>query len=110
MAGVGLTEGEAHQAGYRVKVGLFPFRANGKALILNQTEGTSKVVADADTGTVLGLHLLGPGAIDLLGEGLMATTIRCSLDDIVNAIHHHPALGEVVREAALDAKDRAIHI
>jgi len=109
MAAVGLTEEEAKEKGYRVKVGRFPFAANGKALILGESEGMVKIVCDSESEEVLGIHILGAQATDLILEGTLSINLENTLGEIIDTIHPHPALGEAIREAALNAQDRAIH-
>lgn len=109
-ASVGLTQKEAQSQGINCKIGRFPLMANGKALVLNGGEGLVKIVADAETGAVLGVHIIGPRATDLICEGAMAIRMNASLEDLAATIHAHPTVGEAVREAALNAEKRAIHI
>lgn len=109
VAAVGLTEEKAREKGYKVRVGKFPFSANGKALILGETDGLVKVVCDSETEEILGVHILGPQATDLILEGTLAVNLESTLEEIIQTIHPHPGLGEAIREAALDAQKRAIH-
>jgi len=110
MAAVGLTEEEAKKREYRIKVGRFPFIANGKALIIGESEGMVKIICDAETEEILGIHILGPQAMDLILEGTIGINLEATLQEIINTIHPHPGLGEAIREAALDAQGRVIHI
>jgi dihydrolipoamide dehydrogenase len=100
IASVGLTEALAKEEGYEVKTGVFPWNASGRALSLNNTDGVTKVVADAATERILGIHIAGPHAAELLGEGTLALELDAFLDDIGNTIHAHPTLSETVLEAA----------
>ncbi|MGQ9623337.1 MAG: dihydrolipoyl dehydrogenase [Candidatus Caldatribacteriaceae bacterium] len=100
IASVGLTEEEAKEKGHEVRCGRFPFRANGKALIEGETEGFVKIVADAQSGEILGIHIIGPAASDLIGEGIMAMGLESTPSEIAWAIHPHPTLSEAVMEAA----------
>ncbi len=109
-ASVGLSEEEAQAQGYQVKIGRFPFNGNGKALIQGQPEGFVKVVAEAQYGEILGLHVVGPHASDLILEGGLALTMEATLDEIEATIHAHPTLGEALAEAVLNAEGRAIHL
>lgn len=109
-ASVGLTEQAARERGVSCKVGKFPLAANGKALILNGGEGLVKILADAGTGAVLGLHIIGPRATDLIGEGALAIRMNASVEDLISTIHSHPTVTEAVREAALNVEKRAVHI
>lgn len=109
-ASVGLSEEEALAQGYQVKIGRFPFNGNGKALIQGQPQGFVKVVAEAQYGEILGLHVVGAHASDLILEGGLALTMEATLDEIEATIHAHPTLGEALAEAVLNAKGRAIHL
>ena len=100
IASVGLTEKEAEAKGYEVKVGRFPFRANGKALIEGETEGLVKIVSEAKNGEILGVHILGPHASDLIGEAVLALNLECTPQEIAETIHPHPTLSEALMEAA----------
>jgi dihydrolipoamide dehydrogenase len=110
VASVGLTEAQAREQGYNVLVGRFPFIANGKALTYGEREGFVKVVSEEKYREVLGLHIVGPHASDLVLEGALAISMEATLDEIEATIHAHPTLGEAIHEAALDALGRAIHI
>ena len=83
--------------------------ANGKALILNGGEGMVKMIADRKYREVLGLHIIGPRATDLISEGALALRLEATLDELITTIHSHPTVTETVREAALHAEGRAIH-
>ncbi len=109
-AGVGLTEAEARQAGYEVVTGAFPFAANGKALAYGETEGVVKIVSEARDHAVLGMHVLGPHASDLILEGTLLRQFEFTLEDLTHTIHAHPTLGEAISEAGLAALDRPLHI
>ena len=109
-ASVGLTEEAAREQGYDVRVGRFPFNGNGKAVAQGEIEGFVKVVAEARYGAVLGLHIVGPHASDLILEGALGLTLETTLDEIVATIHAHPTLGETVAEASLAALGRALHL
>jgi len=111
IATVGLTEQEAEKQGIKVKVGVFPFKALGRAMTLGEEGlGFSKVVSDADTGIVLGVHVIGPHASDLIAEGALAVASASHLDDLTLTIHAHPTLAEGIEEAAEQVEHRAIHI
>ncbi len=109
VASVGLGEAEARQQGYEVRVGKFPFNGNGKALVAGEPQGFVKVVSEAGLGEVLGLHVVGLHASDLILEGGLALTMEATLDEIEATIHAHPTLGEAVVEAAQAVTGRAIH-
>src|SRR5437660_662902 len=110
IAHVGLGEKEAREKGIAVKIGRFPFAAAGRALTLGQTEGFVKVVADAGSGQLLGAHIIGPRATDLIAEATLAVQNGLTLEQIDLTIHAHPTLPESLMEAALAAQGRAIHI
>jgi dihydrolipoyl dehydrogenase len=111
IASTGLTEEEAKAKGHTaLKVGKFPFAALGRALSVNDTEGFAKVVADAKTGELLGLHIVGNGAGDLISEGALAIEMGAVADDLRLTIHPHPTLSEAVMEAAAAALGEAVHI
>ena len=109
-ASVGLTEEAAREQGYDVRVGRFPFNGNGKAIAQGEIEGFVKVVAEARYGAVLGVHIVGPHASDLILEGALGLTLETTLDEIAATIHAHPTLGEAVAEASLAALGRALHL
>ena len=110
IAHVGLGEAEAKEKGIAVKIGKFPFAAAGRALTLGQTEGFVKVIADAESGKLLGAHIIGPRATDLIAEATLAIQNGLTLEQIDLTIHAHPTLPESLMEAALAAHGRAIHI
>ena len=110
VATVGLGEEQAAEKGYDLRVGRFPFRANGKALASGDHEGLVKIVADAEYGQVLGVHIVGPHASDLIQEATMALTLEATLDEFEATIHPHPTLSEAIAEAALAAQGRALQI
>lgn len=109
-ASVGLTQKEAQSRGINCRIGKFPMMANGKALILNGGEGLVKIVAEAETGVVLGMHIIGPRATDLICEGALAIRMNATVEDLITTIHSHPTVTESIREAALHVEKRAIHI
>ncbi|MEE2828422.1 MAG: dihydrolipoyl dehydrogenase [Myxococcota bacterium] len=110
IAWVGKTEAQLAAAEITYKVGRFPFMANGRAKALEGTDGFVKILADANTDRVLGVHIVGPMAGELIGEMTMVMEFGGSAEDIARTCHAHPTLSEVVREAALDTANRAIHI
>ena len=110
IAAVGKTEEQLQAAGVDYRKGVFPFRANGRARALGQTEGHVKVLADAKTDRVLGVHILGPRAGDLIAEAASAMAFGASSEDIARTCHAHPTLAEAFREAALAVDGRALHI
>ena len=108
-ASVGLTEEQCKAQGIEYKVGKFPMSANGKALIINGGEGLVKIIADAKYGEVLGMHIIGPRATDLIAEGALAIRLEATVDELISTIHSHPTVTETMREAALNLEKRAIH-
>jgi dihydrolipoamide dehydrogenase len=109
LASVGLTEEQAQDQRLGYKVGKFPFRANGRARAMDETEGIVKVLADATTDKVLGVHILGPRASELIAECVAVMEFSGSAEDIARTCHAHPTLSEATREAALAVDGRAIH-
>jgi len=109
-AGVGLTEDQAREAGHDVQVGVFPLQANGKAVAMGETDGFVKVVSERSNDALLGVHIVGPHASDLILEGTLAISMESTLAEIERAIHPHPTLGESVSEAALVAMGRPLGI
>jgi dihydrolipoamide dehydrogenase len=110
IASVGMTEAQATDAGHTVKVGSFPFRALGKATIVGEVDGFAKLVADAQTGILLGAHLIGAHAGDLLAEPTLARLVEGTAAEIAMSVHAHPTLSEVLGEAALAVDGAAIHV
>ena len=110
LAGVGLTEKQAREKGYDVKVGIFPMYINGKAMIEGEQEGLVKYVTDRATGEVLGLHMSGPNATELIVEGALAVRLEATIDEITSTIHAHPTVAESLHEAAYAVHNNAIHI
>lgn len=110
LATVGHSEAQARAAGHEVKVGKFPFLANGRARCAGHTEGLVKVVADATSDRVLGVHALGAHASELIAEAAVAVEFSASAEDIARCVHAHPTLAEALKEAALAVDGRAIHI
>jgi dihydrolipoamide dehydrogenase len=110
IASVGKTEEQLKEAGIEYRKGKFPFLANGRAKALNQTDGFVKILADKTTDRVLGVHIIGPRAGDLIAEAAVAIEFGASSEDIARSSHAHPTLAEVIKEAAFAVDDRAIHI
>ncbi len=110
IASVGATEEELKAAGTEYRAGKFPFSANGRARAMAETEGFVKVLADAKTDRVLGLHILGPRASDLIGEAAVAMEFEASAEDIARSVAAHPTLPEAIKEAALGVDGRMIHL
>lgn len=110
LASVGMTEQEATEAGYKVRTGMFPLAASGRALTLGVSEGIIKLIGDAETDVLLGFHMTGPGAGDMVSEAALAIEMGATLEDIAITQHAHPTLAEGIMEAAEHAHGKAIHI
>ena len=110
IASVGLAEHEVKESGRKYTVGKFPFSANGRARTMGETSGFVKVIADAETDEMLGVHMLGPNVSDLIAEIVLAFEYRGASEDVGVTVHAHPTLSETVKEAALGALGRSIHI
>lgn len=109
VASVGKTQAECEADGTPIKTGRFNFMGNGRARALGDTSGFVKIIADAETDRVLGVHIIGPRAGDLIAEAAVAMEYGASSEDVARACHAHPTLAEAVKEAALDVLGRAIH-
>ena len=109
VASVGLTEKEARDLGYQIKVGKVPFMSIGKALINGDSEGFCKIIEDQETRDLLGIHLIGSGVTELIGEGVLARTLDATAGELASMIHPHPSLSEIFGETALDVDKLAIH-
>ena len=110
VASLGLTEAQARERGHEIKVSKFPFQANGKALALAEREGFVKLIADAVSGEILGVHMIGPEVTELLPELALARTLEATPEEIARTVHAHPTLSEVIMEAAHGIEGQAIHI
>ena len=110
VATVGLSEEEAKAAGYEVRIGKFPLGASGRARTMNQSDGLIKLVADAKSDLLLGMHIVAPQAESLIGEGVIALEMGATLEDIGLSIHPHPTLTESIMDAAEAAHGKAIHV
>jgi dihydrolipoamide dehydrogenase len=110
IATAGLSEAEAREAGFEVKVGKFPWGANGRALTQQSTDGFVKIIADAQDNQVLGVAIVGPNASDLISEAALAVEMDAFVEDLGLTIHPHPTLGEAVMEAANKVLGHAIHV
>ncbi len=110
VASVGLTEAKAKEAGYDVKVGKFPFSASGKARILGETDGFVKIVAETKYDEVLGVHIIGPHATELLAECVVAMALETTAEEFGRIIHAHPTVSESIMEAAEGVHDLTIHM
>jgi dihydrolipoamide dehydrogenase len=110
VASIGLTEGRATDNGRALAIGRFPFSANGKAVALGEPDGFLKVVADKATGEILGVHIVGPEATELIHEFAVGRTLETTLEEMIHTVHAHPTLSEAALEAVLAALGQAIHI
>jgi dihydrolipoamide dehydrogenase len=110
VASVGLTEKQAREKGYKVKVGRFPFLASGRALASAETEGFAKIVYDEAHGEILGAHLIGSQATELIAEVVMARRLEATIDDLIDAMHPHPTYSEAIMEAAGQGQGVSVHI
>jgi len=109
IGSVGLTETRAREAGYNVKVGKFPFTANSRASIVGRHEGFIKIVSDADYGEILGVHIIGPQATELIAEAVAAMEMEATVEDLVWTIHAHPTLAEAMLDASNSVYGMAIN-
>ena len=110
IAWVGKTEQELKMSGVKYKAGQFPFMANGRARALGETNGFIKILADADTDRILGVHMIGPYVSEMISEAVVAIEFAASSEDLARIVHAHPSLSEVLHEAALAVDKRALHI
>lgn len=110
IASVGMTEKQAKEAGYDIKVGKFPFSASGKASAAGNKDGFVKVIFDAKYGEWLGCHMLGAGVTDMIAEAVVARKLETTGYEVLKAIHPHPTMSEAVMEAVADAYDEVIHL
>ena len=109
LASVGLTEEEARAQGCEIKTGRFPFAANSVATILDERRGLIKIITEPEYGQILGIHILGPRATELIAEATLAMKMEATVPDIVATLHAHPSLSEAMHEAALDVTGETIH-
>jgi dihydrolipoamide dehydrogenase len=110
IASVGMTEAQAKEAGYDIKVGKFPFSASGKASASGTKEGFVKVIFDAKYGEWLGCHMIGAGVTDMIAEAVIARKLETTGHDVLKTVHPHPTMSEAVMEAVADAYGEVIHI
>jgi len=108
VAAVGMTEGEAREAGLDLLLGTCALRALGRARCMGDTEGLMKVIGEKNSGRLIGMHLIAPHASELIGEGVLALQSKMTLEQLAYAPHAHPALGEGIKEAALNALGRQL--
>ena len=110
IASVGLTEAQAKQQGHELRIGSFPFQANGKALALGEADGMIKTIFDKTTGELLGAHMIGTEVTELIQGYAVAMGLECTEHELMETVFPHPTLSEMMHEAVLDAYDRALHI
>jgi dihydrolipoamide dehydrogenase len=110
IGSVGLTEREAQERGYEVRTGTFPFFVLGRAKMAGEGEGFVKIVADKKYDEVLGVHMIGPRATELVAEATLALRLECTVDELIKTIHAHPTFSEAVGEAAHATHGAAIHL
>jgi dihydrolipoamide dehydrogenase len=110
IGSVGFTEAEAKAKGFDVKVGAFPFKALGRARMAGETDGFVRIVADKKYDEVLGVHIIGPRATELIAEAVLALRLECTVEELVKTMHAHPTMSEAVGEAAHATHGAAIHI
>ncbi|MFC1984432.1 dihydrolipoyl dehydrogenase [Chloroflexota bacterium] len=110
VAAVGLTESQAREEGLNLKVSRFPFTANSKAVISGRSDGFVKVLSDAKSGEIFGVHIFGPQATELISEATLAIRMEATVSEISTTIHAHPTLSEAIRETALDAEGIVMHM
>ncbi|MBT4879251.1 MAG: dihydrolipoyl dehydrogenase, partial [Alphaproteobacteria bacterium] len=110
IASVGLTEKAAKEQGYNLKVGRFPFMANGKAIASGKESGLIKTIFNSETGELLGAHMIGSEVTELIQGFVLAKTFEATEEDIMRTCFPHPTLSEMMHESVLDAYDKALHI
>ena len=109
VASVGLTEEAAKERFGDIKIGKFPFMANGKAMVEGETEGFVKVIADKKYKEILGVHIFGPSATEMIAQAVLAMKLECSADELADCIHPHPSLSEALLEAYHAVAHKPIH-
>ena len=110
IGSIGLTEAEAVKRGIEIKTGRFPFSASGKAKVLGDSSGFVKIVADAQYGQILGVHIIGAHATDLIAEAGPLLKLECTVEELAATIHAHPTLSEAIHEAAHAVGGHALHL
>lgn len=109
LAGVGLTEEQAKEQNIPFHVGRFPLSANGRAVIAGEPDGMAKVIIGDELGEILGVHILGPHATEIIGEGSSAICLESTAEEMIAAVHAHPTISEAIREAVLEGEGRPVH-
>ena len=110
VAAVGLTEEEAKDLGLSLIKGSYPFRGNPRARCAGDTDGIVKIIGDKATGRIIGLHIIGPNASEMIGEGVVAIEKQMTMAELASSSHAHPTLSEAIKEAAMNALGHAIHM
>ena len=110
ISSVGLTEKEAVDKGFDIKIGKFPFSASGKASASGNKEGFVKVIFDSKYGEWLGCHMIGAGVTDMIAEAVLGRKLETTAQEVLKAIHPHPTMSEAIMEAVADAYDEVIHL
>ena len=110
IGSVGLTEAQAKERGYDVRIGTFPFGVLGRAKMAGETEGFVKIVADKKYDEVLGVHMIGPRSTELVAEAVLALRLECTVEELIKTMHAHPTFAEAVGEAAHATHGAAIHM
>jgi dihydrolipoyl dehydrogenase len=110
VAAVGLSEEEAEKQGHEILVGSFPYPVNGLAMLRGQVEGAVKIVSEARYGQILGVHIVGAGATEIIGQAVMALQLECTMDDLAHSIRMHPTFSECLMDAARDAASWALYL
>jgi dihydrolipoamide dehydrogenase len=109
VANVGLTEVQAREQDYNVRADSILFRSLGKAQAIGEIAGHAKIISDADNGKIIGVHIIGPQASDLIAEGTLAIQLGCTVKELSGTIHAHPTLSEILLETSYKALDRSFH-
>ncbi|NQT55604.1 MAG: dihydrolipoyl dehydrogenase, partial [Desulfobacteraceae bacterium] len=104
-----LTEAQAREQDYSVRADIVLFRNVGKAQVIGEIAGVAKIVSDAENGKILGVHIIGPHATDLIAEGTLAIKMGCTVKELAETIHAHPTLAEIMSETSFKALDRPLH-
>ena len=104
-----MTEAQAQKAGYKIKVGKFPFKGNGKAIALGEQDGFIKTIFDADSGQLLGAHMIGAEVTELIQGYVIGQVLETTEEDLIHTVFPHPTLSEMMHESVLDAYSRVIH-
>jgi len=110
VAAVGLTEAEARKRYENIETAIFPFSANGKAKILGETQGFVKVISESSNGKLLGVHIIGPHATEMIAEAVLGLNLEVTHTELSETIHAHPTLSEAIMEACLGLDGKSLHV